>query len=107
MPSTDNSLIAKRVRSFKNTGWVRDLTPYKGKLFFSAHPYESDLDFGGGQLTKSVIWTTDGTADGTKILKDFAPGSDRDSQVLEIKTANDRLFITTRLEGYFDSSNYE
>ena len=59
------------------------LTEVDGKLFFTA-------DDG---RTGDALWVSDGTADGTRLVKDINPGIDR-SNIFNLTVAGDLLFFT-------------
>ena len=65
-----------RIRGFNNTHLLREEVGYNGKLYFEAAPdYDTEI-YEAGQ-SAAVIWETDGTKEGTKVLHDFAPGATR------------------------------
>ena len=93
-----------RIRGFNNTHWLREEVGYKGKLYFEAAPdYDTEI-YEAGQ-SAAVIWETDGTKEGTKVLHDFAPGATRFVPE-HLRVANDHLFFEIRIDED-PSSRYE
>lgn len=85
-----------RVRGFNNTHLLREEVGYNGKLYFAAAPdYDTEI-YEEGQ-SAAVIWETDGTAEGTKVLHDFAPGATR-FVPSHLRVANDHLFFEIRID---------
>ena len=86
-----------RVKAFNNTAWVREEAGYNGKLYFQAAPDHGTAIYEDGQTHTAVIWETDGTEEGTKILHDFAPGPTK-FVPSHIRTANNHLFFEIRID---------
>ena len=93
-----------RVKVFDNTALLRELTSFNGKLYFHAAPFQNSTIYKEGGQTASVIWETDGTEEGTKLLYDFAPGP-AEFVPSKLRVANNHLFIEVRIDS--DPSHYE
>ena len=93
-----------RIRGFNNTHWLREEVGYNGKLYFQAAPDYDTQIYEDGQ-SAAVIWETDGTKEGTKVLHDFAPGAIRFVPE-HLRVANDYLFFEIRIDEE-PSSRYE
>ena len=85
-----------RVRGFNNTHFLRDEVGYNGKLYFQAAPDYDTKIYEEGQ-SAAVIWETDGTKEGTKVLHDFAPGPISFIPA-HLRTANNHLFFEIRID---------
>ena len=93
-----------RVKSFDNTALLQDQIGFNGKLYFEAAPFKNSTIYQEGQ-SAAVIWETDGTEEGTKVLHDFAPGPER-FVPYHLRVANNHLFIEIRVAGLQRQTSY-
>ena len=85
-----------RVRGFNNTNFLREEVGYNGKLYFIAAPDFDTKIYDDGQ-SAAVIWESDGTSEGTRILHDFAPG-EINFVPNHLRVANGHLFFEIRVD---------
>ena len=95
-----------RVRGFSNRNLIGNEVAYNGKLYFTTAPDSDSQIYADGQTHGAVIWETDGTEDGTKILYDFAPG-ENSFVPSHLRVANGHLFFEIRIDEGAGSSRYE
>jgi ELWxxDGT repeat protein len=86
---TRGTLASTRFLRFFPGAHPHDLTALNGKLYFSAGGATDGLE---GDPAGEELWVSDGTASGTRLLKDIHPGA-ADASPASLKVMNRRLFF--------------